>query len=351
MKKRVVALLLCSVMAVGLLAGCGSKKEEAAAPAATTEAAAPEEAEAEAPAEVDSAYPEGPITCIIPYAPGGGSDVLLRTVMKYIALPNGQNLVAVNVEGASGFTGAMQCFNSKNDGYNIMTHNLMDVISYTLNKTTDQNLWADLTTICGIVDDFNVLATNPATGWTSVDDVVEYVNAHPGEVKVSNTGNNNTNMADCIRVLEALGIYDKVTVVPYDGGTANSTALLGEHVQLGVSSQSDFRANIEGGGVIPLMTVGDRRSEYLPDVPCTKELGYDIVTTKPRGLYGPADMDPAHVQVIADAVKVVCENPEFQAEIVSLGYETLFQTGDELYAKTEAWYNEMVPYFEMMLEQ
>lgn len=349
MKKRVVALLLCSVMAIGLLAGCGAK-EEAAAPAEKTEEAAPAEKE-EAPAEVDSAYPEGSITCIIPYAPGGGSDVLLRTVMKYIELPNGANLVAVNVEGASGFTGAMQCFNSKNDGYNIMTHNLMDVISYTLNKTTSQNLWADLTTICGIVDDFNILATHPKTGWTTVEEAVEYVNANPGTVKVSNTGNNNTNMADCIRVLEALGIYDKVTVVPYDGGSANSTALLGEHVQLGVSSQSDYRANIEGGGIIPLMTVGDRRSQYLPDVPCTAELGYDVVTTKPRGLYGPADMDPAHVQVIADAVKVVCENPEFQAEIVSLGYETLFQNSEDLYAKTEAWYNEMVPYFEMMLGQ
>lgn len=53
-------------------------------------------------------YPSGPITCIVPYAAGGGSDVLTRTIMKYISLPNNVNMVAVNVEGASGYTGCLQ---------------------------------------------------------------------------------------------------------------------------------------------------------------------------------------------------------------------------------------------------
>ena len=66
--------------------------------------------------------------------------------MEYIELPNNQKLVAVNVEGASGFTGAMQAFNSKNDGYTILAHNPMDVVSYSLSGTTDVELWDELET-------------------------------------------------------------------------------------------------------------------------------------------------------------------------------------------------------------
>ena len=92
--------------------------------------------------------------------------------MEYIELPNNQKLVAVNVEGASGFTGAMQAFNSKNDGYTILAHNPMDVVSYSLSGTTDVELWDELETVCGIVDDFNVLVTNPQSGWTTLEEAL-----------------------------------------------------------------------------------------------------------------------------------------------------------------------------------
>ena len=85
-------------------------------------------------------YPSGPITCIVPYAAGGGSDVLTRTIMKYISLPNNVNMVAVNVEGASGYTGCLQAAKSDPDGYTILAHNPMDVVGFTLSgSTTDSS--------------------------------------------------------------------------------------------------------------------------------------------------------------------------------------------------------------------
>ena len=355
MKKRLLATVLCVGMAASMLAACGGSKpaETTAAAAAETAAAeaAPAEAsaETEAPAEADAGdYPNGPITAIIPYAPGGGSDVLTRALMEYMELPNGSNIVAVNVEGASGFTGAMQAANSKNDGYTILSHNPMDVVSYSLSGKTDIELWSELTNVCGLVDDFNVLVTNPNSGWTTVDEVVEYCKAHPGEVKIGNTGSGNCNMADCIRVLEALGIRDEVTIVPYDGGAANKTALMGNHIQLSLNSCADIQSGILAGDHIPLMTVGDRRAAFLPDTPCTKELGYDITTTKPRGLYAPNGMDPAQVKVLADACQKVCENEEFQKKIADLGLEVNFVPGDELKEKVGGWVEDLKPVFEQM---
>ena len=162
--KKTLALLLCAASMLALLAGCGSKSTDDKASAANGgETASTEKAD----------YPTSPITVIIPYSPGGGSDILTRKIMEYIELPNNQKLVAVNVEGASGFTGAMQAFNSKNDGYTILAHNPMDVVSYSLSGTTDVELWDELETVCGIVDDFNVLVTNPQSGWTTLEEALE----------------------------------------------------------------------------------------------------------------------------------------------------------------------------------
>jgi len=353
MKNKLIALMLCAAMAAGVMTGCGSKKEEAAAPAeteaATEEAEAPAEEEAPAATAADAGdYPNGPITVIIPYSPGGGSDILTRKIMEYIKLPNDQKLVAVNVDGASGFTGCMQAFNSKNDGYTILAHNHMDVVSYTLNGNVDIPLYSELTNICGIVDDFNVLVTNKDSGWTTLEEAVEYVHAHPGEVKVGNTGSINANMADCRRALEALGIIDEVTIVPYDGGAENKTACMGNHVQLSVNSCADIQTALQSGDHIPLMVIGDRRAKALPDTPCTKELGYDVVTTKPRGWFAPKGMDPAQVAVLQAAIQEVCAMPEFEQDVLALGLEVNYVPGDEMLEKVSGWVEELTPVFEEM---
>ena len=107
-RNRILSLLVCAALLACLLAGCSTSSGTNGGETASTEKAD---------------YPTSPITVIIPYSPGGGSDILTRKIMEYIELPNNQKLVAVNVEGASGFTGAMQAFNSKNDGYTILAHN------------------------------------------------------------------------------------------------------------------------------------------------------------------------------------------------------------------------------------
>lgn len=337
--KKTLALLLCAASMLALLAGCGSKSTDDKAPAANGgETASTEKAD----------YPTSPITVIIPYSPGGGADILTRKIMEYIELPNNQKLVAVNVEGASGFTGAMQAFNSKNDGYTILAHNPMDVVSYSLSGTTDVELWDELETVCGIVDDFNVLVTNPQSGWTTLEEALEYIKANPGTVKVGNTGSNNCNMADCLRTLDALGIRDDVVVVPYDGGAENKTALMGNHVQLSVNSCADIQSAITSGDHIALLTVGDRRAKFLPDTPCTAELGYDVVTTKPRGWYAPAGMSQEQQAVLQEAIKKVCENPEFEQDVLALGLEVNYVDGAALKEKISGWVEDLAPVFEEM---
>lgn len=295
-------------------------------------------------------YPTKPIQVIVPFAPGGGSDIITRAIMKYIELPNNQNLVAINVEGASGYIGAQQAANSKNDGYTILAHNPMDLASYSLSKTATQELYKDMELICNVVNDFNVISTNKNTGWKSIEDVIDYINANPNEnIKWGVTGSKNSNFGDTLRVAQAYKIDKNVTIVPYDGGAASKTALMGGHIKLEMNTASDIRSSVASGDAVPLLVIGSKRATLLPDVPCTAELGIDITTAKPRGYYAPKGTDPEIIKILADSIKKVTENPEFVKTIEDLGLEVNYVEGKDIQPDIEVWANDLIPVFEQML--
>lgn len=348
MKARsLVSLALGLALAASSMTACSSAPASSSKAQSAPSSSAPASSVAETPATTD--YPKKPVQVIIPYAPGGGSDILTRAIMKYIKLPNDQNLVAINVEGAAGYIGCQQAATSSNDGYTILAHNPMDVVSYTLNGTAPDALWSEMEMICGVVDDFNVISTNKQSGWKTIDEAVAYIKAHPDEVKWGTTGAQNVNYGDTLRVLEALGIKDDVTLVPYDGGSASKTALMGNHIQMETNSSSDIRSSVASGDTIPLMVIGDRRAKALPEIQCTQELGYDITTTKPRGYYAPKDTDPAVINVLADAIEEVTKNEEFIKSVEDLGLEVNFVRGDEMQIKVSKWADTLYPVFEEMM--
>lgn len=296
-------------------------------------------------------YPTKPIMIIIPYGPGGGSDVLTRTLMKYIELPNGQNFVAQNVEGAAGYIGAKQGENSKNDGYIILQHNPIDVVSYTLNGTTDEPLWQNIDMIAGVVNDYNVLVSNPKNSkighLKTVEEVAAYAKANPG-LKCGVTGYKNGNFGDALRVFRGMGVGDAVTVIPYDGGAASRAALLGNHIDFVIDSLSDLGAMIHSEDVTALVLVGANRAKALPNIPTTDELGYGIVTTKPRGYYAPKGMDPAQFAVLQKAFEDVTKNPDFVADIENLGLEVSYVAGADMQDIIGEWIPTMQPIFDEM---
>ena len=342
--KKFLAILLSVLMIVAMV-GCGSKTE---APAKTETKT---ETKTEAPAKTEKAdYPTKTIQCIIPYAPGGGSDILTRAIMSVLELPNDQVWAAINVEGAAGFTGCMQAFQTKNDGYTILAHNPMDVVSYTLSGTDTQEMYKNLEMICTVVADYNVFSTNKQSGWTTIEEVVEYAKANPGEIKMAVTGSTTVNYADATRLLRELGIEDCVTLVPHNGGADCMTALLGNHVQLCLESSVDSRATISSGDTIPLVTIGTKRAQYLPDVPCTAEVGYEVQTAKPRGYYAPAGTSEEQIAVLAEAIKAATEQQEFKDTCANLGLEIDFRYANEIQPDVETWAEQLIPVFEEMLQ-
>ena len=335
--KKALSLALIVLTLASMLAGCGSAKEESTeAPTTSTESTE----------EVKLDYPKKDIQIVVPYAPGGGSDNLVRGMMQHLDL--GATTVAVNVEGAAGYIGALQGFNSKNDGYTIMTHNEMDVISYSMSGQSEIALYEELAYICDVVTDYNLLCTSPSTGWTTAQEAIDFINANPGTVIVGCTGSNNVNYATTMELLKAMGIYDKVTIVPYDGGAASETALQGGHIQLEVNSLADTNSYIAAGTNVPLMICNEERIEALPEVPSTVENGFNVTYTKPRGFFAPAGTDPAILEYISSKMAEVCAMPEFVEAMANLGFTVDYVDGAAAKERTIAWAESLVPVFEDM---
>jgi len=291
-------------------------------------------------------FPSEPIQCIIPYSPGGGSDILTRAIMQYIEMD--QPLVAVNIEGAGGMIGAMEAYHSKNTGYKILAHNPMDVVSYTLSGQTDIALWSEFETICFVVDDFNVVSTNKQSGWKTLEEMVAYAKANPGKIKWGVTGSQTVNMADTVRIVDGLGLTGLITLVPYDGGAASKTALMGNHIQVETNSSSDIRSSVKSGDTIPLMSVSSERPKALPNVPTTLEKGIQVTTSKPRGYYAPKGTPQEAIDYIANAIKKVVANPEFVKTVEGLGLQANFVDGKAGHDKVAAWVTELTPFFKKL---
>jgi tripartite-type tricarboxylate transporter receptor subunit TctC len=324
--KKVLSLTLALLMILAL-AGCGGGSGSGSGGGA-------------------SGYPKKDVQIIIPYAPGGGSDNLVRGTMQHLDL--GSTTVAINVEGASGYIGALQGFNSSNDGYTIMTHNEMDLISYSMSGQAEVDLYKDLEYICDVVTDYNLLCTSPDTGWSTAQEAIDYINANPGTVTVGCTGSNNVNYGTTMELLKAMGVYDKVTIVPYDGGAASETALQGNHIQLEVNSLADTASYIAAGTNIPLLVCNDTRIDTHPDLPCTVENGFDVTYGKPRGFFAPKGTDQEILTYISGKMKEVCDKPEFVEAMANLGFTVAYVDGPAAKERTLAWAESLTPVFEEM---
>jgi len=297
-------------------------------------------------------YPSKPVTCIIPYAPGGGSDTLTRAVMKSIKLPNGQPLVGVNTEGAAGYTGAVRTFNSAPDGYTIMTHNPADLLAYALSGQDNIPLYSQLETIALVVSDYNLVCTNKtaanANGWKSIEDVVAWVKAHPTEkLRWGTVGQKTINMIDTKRIAQALGIADSIIFVPYDGGANSRTAALANEIQLETCTASEIPGVVASGDNIPLMVVNASRIKSYPNVPTTVEKGVNVTTAKPRGYFAPKGTPAEIVTALSSALKDVAATAEFKTLMEDqLKFDVNYVDGAAAKKQMVDWFAELKPYYD-----
>ena len=274
-------------------------------------------------------YPEKPIEIIVGYSAGGGTDVMARTVGKYLetALGPDASVVVKNEPGAGGQIGFTNVAKAKPDGYTLGTFNLPTAVALTYDRKADYN--ADsFTYLANFVADPNTVVVAASSPYKTLDQLLSAAKESPGAITVglSSLGGNDHFSA----LLLQKAADTEFTLVPFKGAAQARTALLGGHVAAGTMALSQTTKFTDQLRVLAVLS--EKRSPFAPDVPTAKELGYDVEMGSMRGIVAPAGLDPAVKKKLETALAAVNANPEFQKMMRDQGNPMAYAQGDDFRA-------------------
>ena len=263
-------------------------------------------------------YPTRPITLIVPFPAGGGTDTHLRVLGDLVSKELGQPVAIENKGGASGTLGpATMAATAKPDGYTISQ---MPATLYRLPfiQKTSFDPKTDFTYILQLSGYAFAVAVKDDAPWKTWGELIEYAKANPGKVTYSTSGAGGTQHITMEQIAKKLGI--KWVHVPYKGGGEQNAALLGGHTMLNVASTGSLGALTDAGQFRMLVIWTPERLKRFPDVPTLREEGIDMVVTSPYGIGGPAGMDPAVVKNLHDAFRSPMQKPEHAEIMEKIGF-------------------------------
>ncbi|MGE4353693.1 MAG: tripartite tricarboxylate transporter substrate-binding protein, partial [Oscillospiraceae bacterium] len=348
MKKWQTILFAGAIAVVLLLAGCGGQtSSESSAPESTApESTAPESS---APSSAADAYPEKPITFLIPANPGGNTDLSSRVLAKYLEKQLGQPIIISNQSGSGGTIAANTLFACDNDGYTLYYwHNSLlvskiagvaDFISY---EAMDP-----VAIIC--TDNSQCFWAQADAPFDNIAELVDYAKAHPGEVSIGiETGGSTHLLAvafndvtgadlDIIDVgsdsqkVQAL-LAGEVTVIPTYWNTGKQYVESGDFKCLGMDNT--------GGGDNPLVPA---------ELTTAIEQGVDFeIPGLEFTLYAPKGTDPAIIQKLSDAVKAAVEDPDCVADLADISIYPTFLNVEDTRARLVEIYDGYAKYADLM---
>lgn len=321
--KRVFAFLLCTSMMFACLTGCGQQDD----PAPETNDA-PQTEEAAKPEQPKLDFPKEPVNCIVPYSAGGGTDLMVRAVAAEVDFGK-QTMVVTNIEGANALTGSYECYNADPDGYTLVSVAPEAWIAQYMSGALTDELYTELTPLCVVAEDPNVLAVAAKSEWQTFDDFVAYAKEAGTSCTVASTSKGGSNEFFSFGLADVAGY--EFTYVPYDGGSKSRTAVLGGDNDAVVCQVSEIKALVDSGDMRVLGVSSAERVPYV-DAPTFKEQGYDIEFGLHRSIWTTGGVDDAVVQYLSDALQTACESQGCTDTLNSLGYTPIFSNSDQLKA-------------------
>lgn len=285
-------------------------------------ATAPLHAQTAAPAAA-STYPNKPVRMIVPFPPGGGTDILARLVSSKLTEANKWTVVADNKPGAGGTIGITEAVKAAPTGYDLVMgqkDNL--VIGPWLYKNLPWDPTKDLTAVAHVAYTPVVIATSVNSKYKTLADVVSAAKAAPSSITYGSPGNGTSIHLAGHLFEQAAGI--KLSHIPYKGSNPALMDALAGNVELLVSSLPSAMGQIKAGKLRPLAVTSAKRSSSLPDVPTVAESGFkgfDVSTW--YGVLAPAGTPAAVVTTLNAEVNKLLATPEMKAAINAQGAEPL----------------------------
>ena len=276
---------------------------------------------APAMAQAPSQYPSKPIRLVIPFPPGGGTDILSRVVANKLTESTKWTIVPENKAGAGGTIGITEAAKAPANGYDmVMGQKDNLILGPYLYKNLPWNPVKDLTPVAHVAYTPVIIATSVNSPYKTIADVVAAAKANPSKVTYGSPGNGTSIHIAGHMFEKAAGV--QLTHVPYKGSNPALMDAIAGNVDLLVSSIPSAIGQIKAGKLRPLAVTSAKRSTSLPDVPTMQEQGmqgFDVSTW--YGLFMPAGT-PADVTAKMNAeVNKLLASPEVQAAILAQGAE------------------------------
>ncbi len=276
-----------------------------------------------------AAYPEKPVTVVVPFPPGGSTDSIARTLAPRLSASLGQPFVVENQPGATGAIGATRVKRAPADGYTLLVASIgVYATNPFLQKGLQYDPAKDFDLITVAVRAPNVLVANPSVPANNVAELIAYLKKNPDKVSFASSGAGSSDHLTAALFWQRTGTTG--IHVPYKGGAPAISDLIAGHAQVSFQNINAVLNHIRSGKLKALAVTGDKRSAVLPDVPTLAEAGVKGVdvfswqaVAAPKGL--PKDIRDK----LYDAIVKALNDPEVSKGLTEQGFEIVGNTPEQ----------------------
>lgn len=274
-------------------------------------------------------YPERPITLVVPFTAGGGSDTLARIVAEHLEKDLGQRIIVENRGGAAGNIGAAYVAKAAPDGYTLI---FMTAGPAANNKLTYKSLPYDPETdfepIMQIAVSPMAVVAYPGVPANNLKELVEHAKAHPGEIDAGVVGIGS--LGHLVTALLETEADIKLNMVPYSGSGDIIRDLIGGQIDLTINFLPAFMPHVQSGAMKALAVTTTERVPLLPDTATAVEQGINVETSPWYAIEGPAGMPREAVDKINASIRKYLATDEAKEKLATLGMQAAPSTPEEL---------------------
>ncbi|WAI85137.1 MULTISPECIES: Bug family tripartite tricarboxylate transporter substrate binding protein [Achromobacter] len=291
-------------------------------------------------------YPERPLRIIVPFAAGGATDVIARTVAQSMSTRLGQPVVVENKAGANGNIGAVMAARAEPDGYTLLMATSSHAINSTLYHKLDYSLTGDFAGLSNLASVPLLLVVNPSVPAKTPEELAAYVKANGNRVNYASGGTGTASHLAGAQFNSLVGA--QMTHVPYKGGSQALNDLMGGQVQIMFANLPEVLSQVQAGRLTPIAVTGQQRHAALPNVPAFSETSYPAMNARSWfGLFVPAATPAPVVEKLSQAITQGVADSAVQDKLKGLGADPV---GDG-HAAFQKYVNQEVERWSVLVKQ
>jgi tripartite-type tricarboxylate transporter receptor subunit TctC len=290
-------------------------------------------------AQSEADYPNKPIKWIVPYPPGGTTDLLARLMAQWLSQRMGQPVIVENKAGAGNNIGTEMAIKSPPDGYTLFLVNPANAINATLYKNLPFNFLNDMAPVAGIIRVPNVMTVRKDFPASTVQEFIDYAKKNPGKVNMASSGNGTSVHLSGELFKSMTGVDMKH--IPYKGAGPATQDLLGGQVDVIFDNMPSMMGHIKAKSVRPLGVTTAQRSPALLDVPAIAEVVPGYEASAWFGASAPKGTPAYAIARLNKEINAALADPQMKARLADLGGVPIPGTPEQFWAthrmETEKW--------------